>query len=183
MLDNVFKYSEESPTGLVWNITILAGEHRNVIKTIPGQIAGSKADRKWNVVYNNVTYACHRVVWEIFNGKLQEGFVIDHKDGNPFNNKIENLRAVNQRVNTQNAKLSNANTSGKKGVSLHQGRYWKAQWYDKGRLKTKYFSIVKYGYQKAFDLASEYRDIQIEILNTNGEAYSDRHLNRSKYAI
>lgn len=41
----------------------------------------------------------HRLVWEAFNGKIQEGMVINHKDENPANNNLENLEVVTQKEN------------------------------------------------------------------------------------
>lgn len=43
----------------------------------------------------------HRVVWMLLHGTWPEG-VIDHIDGNPSNNRIENLRDVPQAINCQN---------------------------------------------------------------------------------
>lgn len=36
----------------------------------------------------------HRLIWEKHNGKLPNGCVIHHKDGNSLNNSIENLEAI-----------------------------------------------------------------------------------------
>lgn len=45
----------------------------------------------------------HRVVWAVVKGEfLEDGYVIDHIDGNPDNNKIENLRVVTSKENSKN---------------------------------------------------------------------------------
>jgi hypothetical protein len=44
----------------------------------------------------------HRVVYECFVGDIPEGLVIDHIDGNRWNNGVENLRAVTWSENTNN---------------------------------------------------------------------------------
>jgi hypothetical protein len=36
----------------------------------------------------------HHVVWEFYKGKRKKGFHIHHKDGNSWNNKIENLDEI-----------------------------------------------------------------------------------------
>lgn len=36
----------------------------------------------------------HRMVWEQANGEIPEGYVIHHKDGDPRNNKLENLELL-----------------------------------------------------------------------------------------
>ena len=41
----------------------------------------------------------HRIVYEAFHGKLVNGLVIDHIDGNPLNNNVSNLRQITNRDN------------------------------------------------------------------------------------
>lgn len=48
------------------------------------------------------TCKVHRLVWEVFNGVIPDGMVIDHCDGNPQNNRLENLRCVTQKENCNN---------------------------------------------------------------------------------
>ena len=38
----------------------------------------------------------HRDIWEYFNGKIQNGYVVHHIDGNPSNNDISNLQIMTQ---------------------------------------------------------------------------------------
>ena len=47
-------------------------------------------------------YQVHRLIWEAFNGPIQKGMEIDHIDGNPSNNRLENLRAVSHQTNMLN---------------------------------------------------------------------------------
>tara|TARA_R110000868_G_scaffold187781_9_gene430499 strand:- start:1220 stop:1726 length:507 start_codon:yes stop_codon:yes gene_type:complete len=63
--------------------------------------------------------ACHRLIYFMFHGWLPE--IVDHADGNPRNNRIENLRAADACKNTQNCKTPATNTSGVKGVYFHAG--------------------------------------------------------------
>lgn len=49
--------------------------------------------------------------------------LIDHIDGDPSNNRINNLRLVNGNQNLHNSKLRKDNTSGVKGINLHQGKW------------------------------------------------------------
>ena len=46
-------------------------------------------------------YLYHRAIYEAFYGLIEDGFVIDHVDGFPQNNKLDNLRVVTQRQNTK----------------------------------------------------------------------------------
>lgn len=45
---------------------------------------------------------------------------VDHSDGNPLNNKIENLRWATHRENCANSKMQSNNTSGIKGVHWYK---------------------------------------------------------------
>ena len=58
----------------------------------------------------------HIIAFVLHNGVFPEGLV-DHIDGNGLNNRGDNLRDVNQRVNMCNAKLYTNNVSGVKGVT------------------------------------------------------------------
>jgi len=62
----------------------------------------------------NKHIAIHRIIFLLHNGYLPK--MIDHIDGNPRNNKIENLRSASSLQNQQNQKLPSHNTSGFKGV-------------------------------------------------------------------
>jgi hypothetical protein len=51
----------------------------------------------------------------------KSGVVIDHIDGNPLNNRKNNLRVCKQKINMRNVKKSNRNTSSiYKGVCYHK---------------------------------------------------------------
>lgn len=61
------------------------------------------------------SYYLHRIIWKmIYN---EDPDVIDHIDGNPLNNRIDNLRNCSVRQNSLNQKLFKNNTSGITGVS------------------------------------------------------------------
>lgn len=61
-------------------------------------------------------YYLHRLIFLYHHGYLPER--IDHINGDPTDNRIENLREATQSKNMMNAKLFNTNTSGVKGVSF-----------------------------------------------------------------
>lgn len=61
----------------------------------------------------------HLIAWVLEYGELPE-HSIDHIDGDPTNNRIENLRDVPHKINMRNRKLSSANTSGFTGVYWHK---------------------------------------------------------------
>lgn len=73
------------------------------------------------------SYPVHRIIYEMHNGAIEPEMQIDHLDGNPLNNEINNLRAVPVNINQRNRKLSCVNTSGVVGVCFNKRkRKWKA---------------------------------------------------------
>lgn len=67
----------------------------------------------------------HRIAFYLLHGYCPEQ--VDHKDGNPGNNRADNLRAASGSQNCCNRGISARNTSGVKGVSLEKKTgLWKA---------------------------------------------------------
>lgn len=61
-------------------------------------------------------YMAHRIIWMHYYGAEPNGN-IDHINGVPDDNRIENLRLATQSENLCNARRRTDNTSGRKGVS------------------------------------------------------------------
>ncbi|MCX6130734.1 MAG: HNH endonuclease [Proteobacteria bacterium] len=79
--------------------------------------AGSlRQDGYHNISIGKKKYRTHRVIWELFNGPIPVGYLIDHIDSDPTNNRIENLRLATPSQNGTRS-FSNAR-SGWKGVEL-----------------------------------------------------------------
>lgn len=75
---------------------------------------------------NGRLYRVHQLIWFMTHGVWPEQ--IDHIDGNPLNNRLENLRACNAAENAQNRVLASNNRSGCPGVSYHiRKRKWEAK--------------------------------------------------------
>jgi len=67
-------------------------------------------------------YLVHRLVFLMHHGYLPKQ--IDHIDGNPANNKIDNLREASQSQNMWNRNANTNSMSKIKGIKLHQsGKY------------------------------------------------------------
>ena len=71
-------------------------------------------------------YLLHRVIYQMHHGDLTDEIQVDHVDGNPVNNRIENLRKATQSQNAWNSKAQyDKKHSELKGVTWHAG---KAKW-------------------------------------------------------
>jgi len=80
-----------------------------------GDIAGNlMPNGYWHVGINRRQYYLHRLMWSFFYDEWPK--VVDHIDGNPLNNRIENLRNVCQARNAWNAKGHKDSKLGIKGV-------------------------------------------------------------------
>ena len=81
-------------------------------------------------------YYAHRVIWCMIVGAWPEDH-IDHENGDPEDNRFENLRDVTQAENQRNQKTHSTNTSGHLGVSWHKQRQkWNAKIQIDGRNKS-----------------------------------------------
>lgn len=70
-------------------------------------------------------YSAHRLAWIMTYGSWPEGF-IDHINGVPADNRIENLREASRHINGQNQRLPSVNnTTGFLGVSKRSASYRK----------------------------------------------------------
>jgi hypothetical protein len=86
--------------------------HRDKIKKKLGTNASIvRSNGYLNICIDSQYYYTHRLAWFYVNSEWPN--VIDHIDGNKTNNKIENLRSVDQRCNIQNVvKARKHNKSG-----------------------------------------------------------------------
>lgn len=111
--DEALRYDQE--TGKLYRKTRTA----NAIKA--GDEAGYYRKDGYSVVsLKNRSWLAHRIVWLLVHGVLPD-FEIDHIDGCPSNNRIENLRIADRSLNMMNRVKQRRNTSG------HQGVFWSKQ--------------------------------------------------------
>ena len=92
------------------------------------------------ICINKKFYYLHRVIYKYFNEdfdlKFSTNNQIDHIDINPLNNKIENLRVVNNSENCRNKNKKENCSSKYRGVSWYKpNNKWKANIRIDGKLK------------------------------------------------
>jgi hypothetical protein len=99
-------------------------------KVVVGAVAGSiSPDGRIIVRHNRIGYRASRLAWFYMTGSWPVN-AIDHKDGNPQNNRFDNLRDVSTAGNIQNQRRAHERnkTSGLLGVSrLRGGGRWRAR--------------------------------------------------------
>jgi len=99
----------------VWN----SRQAFNKAGSISRQVGGYEFVK---VILAKNTFKAHRII-AVMSGLLEkygDDLVIDHIDGNPKNNKLENLRAVSQVTNLRNRKKTNSKTGKIHGVNYHE---------------------------------------------------------------
>ena len=112
----------------------------------------------YSVRVDGQNYMVHRIVWSLNHGDLDHTLV-DHKDKNRSNNRIENLRLVTHSINGKNSSIKRHNKTGHIGISfVKKFNIYTATWStDDGEPQTKHFSATKHGNDLALALAVEYR--------------------------
>jgi len=105
--------------GINTHTTVFNTIHLNKIEQYKWYVTGN---RYVATIINGKNILLHRFITE-----CESEFVVDHIDGDGFDNRDYNLRVCTHKENIRNAKLSVANTSGYKGVSWKKDKcIWKA---------------------------------------------------------
>ncbi len=157
------RYSATSPTGLVWL--------KNERKAKFGEPCGVLRSGRYSFTLDNQRLSVARVVWFLHYGDLKENFVIDHIDGNPLNNNIENLMEVSYKANANNSvkhrevnielgifKYSKTDKNG--NMTFHYCGTFRD---NLGHDRRKSFAIKKYGDLEAKQLAIKFRREGLEL--------------------
>lgn len=130
-----------------------------------------------------ITYAEDWIKFEGFLRDMGQGYednlTLDRIDPNG-NYCKENCRWATYKEQGRNRAISKTNKSGVMGVSLRldsksKEPYYVAQINFNGRSKSKWFSVKKYGEQRAMDLAIEERRSMLEMAAEMGEPFGENH--------
>lgn len=121
-------FSYNSETGIfVWI------KEPRTIGSCLGQVAGTTHIKTGYVFIGVPGYGqlgAHRLAWIYVNGLTIGGAEVDHRDTNPSNNAIGNLRLATSVEQKQNKKVQSNNRSGLKGAYYHacrRGKKWRSQ--------------------------------------------------------
>lgn len=116
-LKELLTYTPEAGV-FTWNIT------RGKAKK--GNVAGHKNKAGYiEIGLDNKLYLAHRLAFIYLLGDCEMN--VDHIDGNPSNNKADNLRFADPQTNSRNASRPKSNKSGNIGVSFDDvNNKWRA---------------------------------------------------------
>lgn len=112
-LANLHRHLRYDPLTGVFSWRISKRGHRRA-----GDVAGSLTGKGyWRVKVCQVAYLAHRLAWAMHYGVEPAGEV-DHRDGNPLNNRIANLRLATRQQNCENVKGAGVRFEAERGKWL-----------------------------------------------------------------
>ncbi len=128
-LNDVMFIDPTSPSGLRWR-RCGPGKKRSLVA---GNLHTAGPQNRWQVMVSKKNLRGARIIWLLAYGEDPGGLDIDHIDGDPSNNCVENLRLCTHAENMRN-QGSRCGSSRFKGVSLipSSGR-WRATISFKGK--------------------------------------------------
>ena len=189
-LSRYFRYDKASPSCVVTACDRYGGKNNKQVLVKAGCSVGSIEYGRdglpagWRVTIRKERFQAARVIWVLVHGDIHDSkMVIDHLDGNPLNNCVENLSLKTVTENNRNVKKSIRNTSGKVGVffeaDLRRGTdivNVVATWREKDSThRSRRFSVAEHGKDLAFELACLHRDKMLAALKEQGANYTSRH--------
>jgi hypothetical protein len=120
----------------------------------PGDVAGYKTKNGYiRIGINGDEYPAHWIVWWMHGkGEIPEGYEIDHENHIRSDNRIDNLRLVTRKQNSQNHTRRVTNKSGYTGVIWNKRvKKWNVQVTVDGR-------CISGGYHESIESAIESRN-------------------------
>jgi hypothetical protein len=174
------KYSRLSPTGIV-----VIDTNKSVGSRERDRFGNAKAIR---FKFKGKRFLVHRIVWVLNFGSIPSDLQIDHIDGNPFNNTIENLRLVTPSLNQRNRSKNVNNKTGEHGVAFHRtsnnsgghNDYVRVVWVDiSAKQRHADFNLKRFNsVDDAVEFAALYRELVLSGDNTYSESHGIRESKR-----
>ncbi len=139
-LKSILDYTEDTGK-FTWKIRQDKGKNWN--NTYPGKAAGGTDPTDYSrIKINCISYLAHRLAWLYMTGSWPKE-VLDHIDGDVFNNTFSNLRECSQSENTRNSVLYKNNTSGHVGVIRVKNKWVASIKVNKKRKSLGYFTNIE----------------------------------------
>ena len=158
-IEDYLEYDKTSSTCVRW---------KKLTKSCKSKIGdewGSSGPGYRRGIWNKKIYYVHRVVYYLHYGIWSDRkMVINHKDNNRSNNRIDNLELIDSIENTshQNRSINSNNTSGYRGIQITLEGYYKVCYGDTYRGTTKTLEEGRELYRKCVELDKQgitYRQI------------------------
>ena len=119
-----------------------------------GKPAGSKYMGYLRIALDGSNYLAHRIIWKYMTGDDPENH-IDHKNGNPSDNRFSNLRLATNSENHRNRRKTAGRSSKYKGVHFYKNcGKWGAYIKMGGDLTHLGFFEAERDAAKAYDVAA-----------------------------
>jgi len=153
--NEIFNYDAATGT-LIWKDRPISqfksAKGRNIWRGVclGKQVGGKNADGYMMVALSvggvSIRRYIHRIIWEMHNGPILDGMMIDHVDCDRSNNKIDNLRLANDTQNACNTtRRKKPNVAGYRGVTLcNDARRTFKKWRARVRVNGKEKTIGRY---------------------------------------
>jgi hypothetical protein len=126
--------------------------HKGQINDLVG-LSNNTSKHRTCVLYVDkkcVSFVESNVIWFLRTGEWTEK-IVEHKDGNPQNNSVENLRLATQSDNLCNTAIRSDNKTGVKGIYARYGNWSVQLWKDK--------KCYNFGVYKCFETAKIVRKL------------------------
>jgi hypothetical protein len=122
----------------------------------PAKIYVTKGHRYARIKFDKQEFKLHRIIFLYHKGYLPD--IIDHINGDRYDNRIENLREANTYQNRQNSRIYSTSTSGVKNVCWAENcQKWRVTFSINGKRKTfGYYADLEEAKQVATSMRDKY---------------------------
>jgi hypothetical protein len=132
MWNDLFRYEDGK---LYW---LPRENHNHFNSRNAGKEAGfiKKSTGYRQVTFRPKVYLAHRIIWEMHNGKIPDGYEVDHINANRSDNRIENLQLLSSYQNSLRGKERTSKGYVKRGNRYQASKKVNKQYYHIGMFGT-----------------------------------------------